>query len=154
MNAYRTVVDDLIAYDASISAPANVQEARIRGVELVLGSQLLGWDWNANYSLLEPENRSAGANRGNELARRAKQLFNLDFDRRLGAFSVGASLHAEGQRYDDLANTRELSGYATSICAANTASPPSGACRRASPTCWMPTTRPRRATTSPARRPT
>jgi len=113
VNAYRTVVDDLIAYDASISAPANVQEARIRGVELVLGSQLLGWDWNANYSLLEPENRSAGANRGNELARRAKQLFNLDLDRRLGAFSVGASLHAEGQRYDDLANTRELSGYAT-----------------------------------------
>ncbi|MHA6638795.1 TonB-dependent vitamin B12 receptor [Stutzerimonas frequens] len=113
VNAYRTVVDDLIAYDASISAPANVQEARIRGVELVLGSQLLGWDWNANYSLLEPENRSAGANRGNELARRAKQLFNLDVDRRLGAFSVGTSLHAEGQRYDDLANTRELSGYAT-----------------------------------------
>jgi len=113
VSAYRTVVDDLIAYDASISAPANVQEARIRGVELVLGSQLLGWDWNANYSLLEPENRSAGANRGNELARRAKQLFNLDLDRRLGAFSVGASLHAEGQRYDDLANTRELSGYAT-----------------------------------------
>ncbi len=113
VNAYRTVVDDLIAYDASIFAPANVQEARIRGVELVLGSQLLGWDWNANYSLLEPENRSAGANRGNELARRAKQLFNLDLDRRLGAFSVGASLHAEGQRYDDLANTRELSGYAT-----------------------------------------
>jgi predicted deacylase len=95
VNAYRTVVDDLIAYDASISAPANVQEARIRGVELVLGSQLFGWDWNANYSLLEPENRSAGANRGNELARRAKQLFNLDLDRRLGAFSVGASLHAE-----------------------------------------------------------
>jgi len=113
VNAYRTVVDDLIAYDASISAPANVQEARIRGVELVLGSQLLGWDWNANYSLLEPENRSAGANRGNELARRAKQLFNLDVDRRFGAFSVGASLHAEGQRYDDLANARELSGYAT-----------------------------------------
>jgi vitamin B12 transporter len=25
---------------------------------------------------------------------------------------VGASLHAEGQRYDDLANTTELSGYA------------------------------------------
>lgn len=113
VNAYRTVVDDLIAYDASLSAPANVQEARIRGVELVLGSQLLGWDWNVNYSLLEPENRSAGANRGNELARRAKQLFNLDLDRRLGAFSIGASLHAEGQRYDDLANTRELSGYAT-----------------------------------------
>ncbi|WP_369959022.1 TonB-dependent vitamin B12 receptor [Pseudomonas benzenivorans] len=113
INAFRTVIDDLIAYDSSIRAPANVAEARIRGVELVLASQLLGWDWNANYTLLEPENRSSGANDGNELARRAKQLFNLDLDRRLGAFSLGASLHAEGQRYDDLANTRELSGFAT-----------------------------------------
>ncbi len=113
VNAYRTVIDDLIAYDASIFGPANVQEARIRGVELVVGSQLMGWDWSANYSLLEPENRSAGANHGNELTRRAKQLFNFDVDRRLGAFSVGASLHAEGQRYDDLANQNELAGYAT-----------------------------------------
>ncbi|MDM8348832.1 TonB-dependent vitamin B12 receptor [Pseudomonas sp. sp1636] len=113
VNAFRTEIDDLIAYDASIMAPANVAEARIRGVELVLASQLLGWDWNANYTLMEPENRSSGANDGNELARRAKQLFNLDLDRRLGDFSVGASLHAEGQRFDDLANTKELSGYAT-----------------------------------------
>lgn len=113
VNAFRTRIDDLIAYDASIMAPANVDEARIRGVELVLASQLLGWDWNANYTLMEPENRSSGANDGNELARRAKQLFNLDLDRRLGAFSVGASLHAEGQRFDDLANTKEISGFAT-----------------------------------------
>lgn len=153
VNAYRTVVDDLIAYDASISAPANVQEARIRGVELVLGSQLLGWDWNANYSLLEPENRSAGANRGNELARRAKQLFNLDLDRRLGAFSVGASLHAEDSATTIWPTPASCPATPPSICAANTASPrvaPAGA----SPTCWMPTTRPRRVTTSPARRPT
>lgn len=113
VNAFRTRIDDLIAYDSSIEAPANIDEARIRGVELVLGSQLLGMDWNANYTLMEPENRAGGGNDGNELARRAKQLFNLDLDRRLGAFSVGASLHAEGQRYDDLANTKELSGYAT-----------------------------------------
>jgi vitamin B12 transporter len=113
VNAFRTVIDDLIAYDSSIRAPANVDAARIRGVELVLGSQLLGWDWNANYTLLEPENRSSGANDGNELARRAKQLFNLELDRRLGDFSFGASLHAEGQRFDDLANTKELSGFAT-----------------------------------------
>ncbi|WP_439861485.1 TonB-dependent vitamin B12 receptor [Pseudomonas sp. MBLB4136] len=113
LNAFRTVIDDLIAYDSSIKAPANVDQARIRGVELVLGNRLLGWDWNANYTLLEPENRSSGANDGNELARRAKQLFNLDLDRRLGAFSLGASLHAEGQRFDDLANNKPLSGFAT-----------------------------------------
>jgi vitamin B12 transporter len=113
VNAFRTRIDDLIAYDSSIRGPANVDKARIRGVELVLASQLLGWDWNANYTLMEPENRSSGASDGNELARRAKQLFNLDLDQRLGDFSIGASLHAEGQRFDDLANRKELSGFAT-----------------------------------------
>ena len=113
VNAFRTEVEDLIAYDSASLGPINVAEARIRGVELLLGSQLLGWDWNANYTLMEPENRSSGVNDGNELARRAKQLFNLDLDRRLGDFSVGASLHAEGQRFDDLKNQKELSGYAT-----------------------------------------
>ena len=53
-----------------------------------------------------------------------------DLDRRLGAFSIGASLHAEGQRYDDLANTRELSGYATLDLRGEYRITPSGACRR------------------------
>ena len=112
LNAFHTRVDELIAYDAATRGPANIQEARIRGVELVVASQLLGWDWNANYSWLDPQNVGAGANDGNQLPRRARQLFNLELDRRLGAFGVGASLHAEGARYDDLANRNRLSGYA------------------------------------------
>lgn len=110
--AFRTRIDELIAYDASIEAPNNVDEARIRGVEASLGSQWLGWDWNANLTFQEPESRG-GRYDGNELARRAKQILNLDVDRAIGRFSVGASLHAEDQRYDDLANQTELSGYAS-----------------------------------------
>ncbi|MBV2132834.1 TonB-dependent vitamin B12 receptor [Pseudomonas sp. MAP12] len=110
--AFRTLIDDLIAYDASLEAPNNVDQARIRGVEASLGSQWLGWDWNANLTLQEPESRG-GSHDGNELARRAKQMLNLDIDRAIGRFSVGASLHAEDQRYDDLANQSELSGYAS-----------------------------------------
>ncbi|MGX5218778.1 TonB-dependent vitamin B12 receptor [Pseudomonas segetis] len=113
INAFRNEIDDLIAYDSSIQGPSNVDKARINGVELVVASQLLGFDWNANYTLMDPENQSSGANDGNELARRAKQLFNLDVDRRIGRFSIGGTVHAEGQRYDDLANTKELSGFAT-----------------------------------------
>ena len=41
-----------------------VDEARIRGVELQLGSELLGWEWNANYSLMSAENRSQRSSRG------------------------------------------------------------------------------------------
>ena len=112
LNAYRTKVKDLIVYDSSIQGPANIDEARIRGLELEVGSRSFGWDWSANYSLLEPENSGSGDNEGNELPRRASQMFNLELDRRFGDFAVGATLHAEGRRYDDVANDNELSGYA------------------------------------------
>ncbi|EOZ4755409.1 TonB-dependent receptor, partial [Pseudomonas aeruginosa] len=93
--------------------PNNIDEARIRGVELVLGSQWLGWDWNANATFLDPQNRSGGVNDGNELPRRARRMFNLELDRRFERLSLGASVHAEGRRYDDPANKVRLGGYAT-----------------------------------------
>ena len=34
-------------------------------------------------------------------------------DRRYGRIAVGASLHVEGRRWDNAANTNELSGYNT-----------------------------------------
>ncbi|MEW5070153.1 TonB-dependent receptor, partial [Pseudomonas aeruginosa] len=74
-----------------------IDEARIRGVELVLGSQWLGWDWNANATFLDPQNRSGGVNDGNELPRRAQRMFNLELDRRFERLSLGASVHAEGR---------------------------------------------------------
>ena len=47
------------------------------------------------------------------LPRRAERIANLDIGRRIGAFGLGAALHAEGRRYDDLANKYKLGGYAT-----------------------------------------
>ncbi|WP_375738938.1 TonB-dependent vitamin B12 receptor [Pseudomonas boanensis] len=116
VNAFRTNVDDLIAFDSTIGVwggPNNIGKARIDGLELVLGSQWLGWDWNANASFLDGENRGDDANRGNELPRRARQVFNLDVDRRFGQIGLGATVHSEGRRYDDLANTERMAGYAT-----------------------------------------
>jgi vitamin B12 transporter len=113
LNAYETRVDDLIAYDAALSAPNNIDQARIRGLEAVLGTRLDGWDLNANITLLDPENRSSGANDGNVLPRRARQSLRVDADRQFGPYAFGATLLAAGRRYDDLANTRELGGYAT-----------------------------------------
>ncbi|WP_121305210.1 TonB-dependent receptor domain-containing protein, partial [Pseudomonas aeruginosa] len=119
VNAFRTNVDDLIGNDPRPAPgrpwgqPNNIDEARIRGVELVLGSQWLGWDWNANATFLDPQNRSGGVNDGNELPRRARRMFNLELDRRFERLSLGASVHAEGRRYDDPANKVRLGGYAT-----------------------------------------
>ncbi len=112
LNAFQTDVNDLIAYDASVGAPANIDEARIRGIEAVLSARLSDWRLRSALTLLDPENRASGANYGKLLARRAEQALRLDLDRAIGRFRVGGTLFAEGRRYDDLANTREMGGYA------------------------------------------
>ncbi|RMH94168.1 TonB-dependent vitamin B12 receptor [Lysobacter pythonis] len=112
LQGYETRIAELIAYDASIFAPGNVDRARIRGVELSAGVELAGWGVNAALGWLDPVNLSA-ANDGKVLPRRARQSARVDVDRGFGAFELGAGVVATGRRYDDLANRRPLGGYAT-----------------------------------------
>lgn len=113
VNAFETRIDDMIAYDAARRAADNVDEARIRGVELVSAARAGAWDLAASLTLLDPRNRSAGANDDNVLPRRARRALRLDADRELGRWRLGATLHTEGRRYDDLGNRRGMGGYAT-----------------------------------------
>ncbi len=111
LNVYDTRIDNMIAFDANIFAPANISQARIRGLEAVLSTTIRGWLLNGNLTFLDPENRSADASRGNILPRRAEQSFRLDIDREFGKYRVGAMFLAEGERFDDLGNTRKLDSY-------------------------------------------
>lgn len=116
LNVYETHIDNLIAtaFDdvAERFFPDNVDKARIRGLETVVSTEIKGWQLNGNLTFLDPENRSSGANRGNILARRAEQTFRLDTNRTFfDKVTVGAMFLAEGERYDDLANTRKLDSY-------------------------------------------
>lgn len=113
LNAYETRIDDLIAYDAAAGRPGNVARARIRGLEAVLSARLHAWLLDASLTLLDPEHRGHGPYRGNRLPRRAEQMLRVELGRAFGPYRLGAELFAEGRRYDDLANTRELGGYAT-----------------------------------------
>jgi vitamin B12 transporter len=112
LDAFETDVDDLIAFDVAIFLPNNIDRARLRGVELQLDSAIAEWEISFAASWLDPENRSAG-NRGNDLPRRARESARLSVDRAFGAWRLGATVVGEGGRYDDLANTRRLGGYAT-----------------------------------------
>ncbi|WP_209262432.1 TonB-dependent vitamin B12 receptor [Thiorhodococcus minor] len=109
---YETRIDDLIAYDAAASAVANVQEARIRGLEVSSTVRYADWSTQANLTLLDPENRSEGPSQGNLLPRRPQQSFRLDIDRQLARWAAGASLYVAGRSFDDLANDDRLDGYA------------------------------------------
>src|SRR3546814_459079 len=99
LNAYETRIDDLISYDSSIFLPNNIDQARIRGVELTVDTTLAGWDLSAQLSHTDPRNRtrynpdgSDNANRGNLLARRARNNGRVDVDRTFGKFAFGAKI--------------------------------------------------------------
>jgi len=113
LNMYETYIDDLIAFDASIFAPANIDQARIRGLEAILTTQIKGWHLNANLNFLDPKNHASGSNKGNLLARRARQSLRLDADHQFDKYTLGTTLFVQGKRYDNLANTRQLGGYSS-----------------------------------------
>ena len=113
LDAYRTELDDLIAYDAATFSPGNVDKAVIHGAELQLSALLAGLRSRAYLSWMDPENRADGANHGNTLPRRAERTARLDLDYDIGRASLGATVNATGKRYDDLANSTELGGYTT-----------------------------------------
>lgn len=113
LNLFHSRVDDLIAYDSSIFAANNISEARLQGLEASLSTQWAGFDLHGSLTLLQTRNESDDVNNGNWLARRPAQSLRLDVDRAFGAWRVGTTVVAEGKRYDDLANTNRLGGYAT-----------------------------------------
>jgi vitamin B12 transporter len=113
LSAFRTDIDDLITYDTAIASANNLEQARIRGAELTGGIELAGWDVSTSASWVDPRNRSPGANFDRLLPRRARTSARIDLDRAFGDFRFGASWVGEGERYDDVANTLRLPGYAT-----------------------------------------
>jgi len=113
LSAYETTIDDLITYDTTLFAANNLDSARVRGAELTAGATLEGWNASAQATFADPRNRSAGTNLDNVLPRRARQSARIDLDRSFGAWHVGGAWIAEGGRWDDVANTLHVGGYAT-----------------------------------------
>ncbi len=111
VDAFYTEVDEMISFDPAVFAPVNVDEARIYGLEGVVSTRFFGWDLAANLSLMDPENRGAGRDRGNLLPRRSEVMFRFDLDRSFGPVRFGATVFGENRRYDDLANVEPLDGY-------------------------------------------
>ncbi len=111
-NAFRTTINDLIVYDPAVFVANNIDSARIRGAELLAGTTFAGWELSAQASALYPRNRSA-TDFDKLLPRRARRTARVDADRRFGHWQFGASWIVEGSRYDDVANSLRVGGYAT-----------------------------------------
>ena len=92
-----------------VNTPQNVDETRIRGLELQSGFEKDGWKAQVSASLMDPENRS----NGNDLEHRSTQTFRLDLSKQLAAWNLGGTLVAANHRYDDAGNEDRLPGYGT-----------------------------------------
>ncbi|MFO7858361.1 MAG: TonB-dependent receptor [Ectothiorhodospiraceae bacterium] len=101
---FETRVDNLIA---GFDPPENVDEARIRGLELEGGYERGQWLLRASVTVLDAEDRE----RDTELQRRSPVTARFDLDRQVSRFSVGGSVIAKSRSYDDRDNDVRLSGY-------------------------------------------
>ena len=110
--AYRSEIDDLVAFDVATSRPQNIARAELTGVETGLDWRSGPWRFSQTLSWLQAEDRSAGPNRGRELPRRPEWSGRTALDWNAARLGFGASVQWAGQRYDDLGNSRRLSGYA------------------------------------------
>ncbi|MEN1926655.1 TonB-dependent vitamin B12 receptor [Luteimonas sp. MJ293] len=116
-NVYESRIDNLIVF--TYAPPTyqgvgeNIDEARIRGAELTFGTSFAGFDLSTQLSHVDPRDRSKGLNHDNLLARRARTTGRIDLDRGFGPLRAGITVQGAGSRYDDVANTVRLGGYAT-----------------------------------------
>jgi vitamin B12 transporter len=120
LHAYQTTIDHEISIDPLTFVPVNINESRIRGVELQGDWHSADWVVGGQLTGLEPLNVSPGAEHDDLLPRRSQQSASLTIRRLLrtapsgGADgSVGVVARWEGRRYDNLANTLPMGGYLT-----------------------------------------
>lgn len=105
INVFQTDIDDLIAYDSTYT-PYNVDEARIRGLELSSGWQGDALSVKASATWQDPIDKSDGS----QLVRRAKRFARLDVDYAVNDWNFGTTLRGSSERYDS--DGTRLGGYA------------------------------------------
>jgi vitamin B12 transporter len=113
IRAYHTNIDNLITptmdpITFNFSAK-NIGKAQIDGIETEIGTQLMGWSGKLSMNLLSPVNRETNR----RLARRAAQTLSFDLSRTFGSFDVGATVLAQGERFNDAQNALRVAGYTT-----------------------------------------
>jgi len=102
-------ISDLIAYAGSPMRAVNVDQARIRGWTLGWQAQQGAWGLHTALDLLDARNARTNA----RLPRRADRQLTASVDYAVGGWKFGTSLLAASERFDDVANTVKLGGFAT-----------------------------------------
>ncbi|WP_196221254.1 TonB-dependent receptor domain-containing protein [Sansalvadorimonas verongulae] len=112
ISAFQNDIDNLIVntkHSSNSLIRSNVDQSRIRGVEVSLKTKIEEWTLATNITVLDPKNRDTGK----VLEHRAKQIISILADRSFGDISVGGTFTARSHSYDDAGNTQRVAGYGT-----------------------------------------
>ena len=94
---YRTDVDDLIAFNGAFFQAINIDRARLEGVEFEYTLERAGWQFEANATLQDTQDRDTG----DDLLRRPEQKAAIRLDRRFAeAAWLGLEWFHSGERSD------------------------------------------------------
>ena len=104
---------DLIAFSFTTFQSENIDEVDTDGIEVGFALQPTdGLNIQANYTLTNAINRSAGANLGNRLALRPQHSGSLTIDWQTPwRLKLGASVLFAGDSFDNASNSVRLDGY-------------------------------------------
>lgn len=120
LTVYRNRVDDLIAW-APISPgswiwqPSNVNQARLQGATWQVEGSSGMWSYGATADWLDARDTQTDK----QLIRRAKRAGSLYASVQQGALNLRGELVAQGERFENAANTQILPGYALTNLAAS-----------------------------------
>jgi vitamin B12 transporter len=105
--AYQNKVRDLIVFDSATSIPGNLDRATLRGITLTAGQDIGATTLRASADFQDPHDDTDDK----QLNRRARQIYKLNADHHIGAWTLGGEYLFVGQRYDDVDNTIRMGGY-------------------------------------------
>ena len=121
--AYRNTVRNLVTYVNGPGACASpygcydsVARAGYEGVTFSANALLGGVNLRASVDFQNPEDLDTGK----QLARRARRHATLGADVHMAGWRLGAEMQASDKRFDTVANTTELAGYALFNLSAST----------------------------------
>lgn len=106
---YLNRVEDLIIWPkaGAVIMPTNVSNARIEGSTLAWQGNVGKFNLAASYDWVDAKDGSTGK----QLPRRARHSAKASVGQTIGDWEWRAELFANGQRYDDEANTVRMGGY-------------------------------------------
>lgn len=96
LSIFQNDIEDLIASDASFTSLTNVDSVRVRGAEITVATELLGWTADASLTLLDHENRATGE----PLLRRPDELLSLGLNRSFNDWRINLNWTVRGRQAD------------------------------------------------------